>query len=326
MEKRKMNFSKIMLIVMLCLLSVLASTSFIFEAQRSSGTEAANHRSGYHIQIVTEKDRDYFWNDFKEGAKQAADEKGITVEFVESNTRTTEDIISLVERGIYANVDGIAFRPTDIIECSEAVEMAKDRGISIITFESEENMLPMTGSVNSDYFQIGKEQGKLLVEASGGEGDVVVIANEKDMQDGESLCNAEKMRGIIENFTGDVEMEVLDYYKVNPEMFQTEQVIMQVFEEHPQVKNIICTDASITQGVAEYIKENGKTGQVNLIGYGNTQTTLEDIKDGVIYGTVYADAKSIGYGVIQKLCDILDGEGKEDIESVEAKVIKGEES
>lgn len=326
MENRKIIVSKIMLIVILCLMLLFALVNIVFDSQSKFGGESDHPSSGYHIQIVTEKDRDYFWNDFKEGAKQAAEDKEVSIEFVESNTRTTEDIVSLVERGVYANVDGIAFRPTDVIECSEAVELAKEHGTSIITFESEENMLPMTGSVNSDYFQIGQEQGKLLVEASKGKGDVVVIANEKDMQDGESLCNAEKMRGITENFTGEVDMEVLDYYKVNPEMFQTEQVIMQVFEEHPQVENIICTDAAITQGVADYIERTGRAGQVHLIGYGNMPTTLEDIEEGLIYGTVYADARSIGYGVVQKLCEILDGEGKEDIESVEAKVIKGGDS
>ncbi len=51
----------------------------------------------YHIQIVTEKNRDYFWGDFKKGAREAA------------------------------------------------VEMAKENGTSIITFESEENVLPMVG-------------------------------------------------------------------------------------------------------------------------------------------------------------------------------------
>lgn len=66
---------------------------------------------------------------------------------MESETRTTEDIVSLIKRGVYAGVDGIAFRPTDIEKCSEVVKMAKENGTSIITFESEENVLPMVGSV-----------------------------------------------------------------------------------------------------------------------------------------------------------------------------------
>lgn len=321
---RKVTITRLILIVLLVVIVLFTILNYILT--QSNGTDSArkNAAGGYHLQIVTEKDRDYFWNDFKEGAQQAAEEAGVYVEFVESDTRTTEDVVSLVKRGVYTDVDGIAFRPTDITECAKVVNLAKENGVSIINFESEENILPLTGSINSDYFQIGEEQGKLLMEASGRKGGVAVIVNEKDMQDGESLCNAEKMRGIMENFTEGQDMEILDYYKVNPEMFRTEQTVMQVFEEHPDVENIICTDASITRGVAAYIEREKLAGQVHLIGYGNMQETLEDIKSGLIYGTVYADARSIGMSVVQKLCSILEGTGKEDIESVKAKVIKGE--
>lgn len=322
---RRTLITRLTFVILLGIIVNFGVIVFKFNKSGSSGDSGDVQDKKYHLQIVTEKNKDYFWSDFKKGVQAAADDLNVYIEFVESDTRTTEDIVSLVKRGTYADVDGIAFRPTDIKECSEAVKLAKENGVSIITFESEENILPMTGSVNSDYFQIGKEQGKLLMEASGGSGGVVVIVNEKDMQDGESLCNAEKMHGIVENFEDDTDMEILDYYKVNPEMFRTEQVVMQMFQEHPNVNNIICTDASITQGVAEYIKDKKLTGKVHLIGYGNTLDTMDDMREGVVYGTVYADAESIGYDTVKKLCSLLDGTGKEDIESVEAKVSRGEQ-
>lgn len=324
MKNKKITMIRMALLCLLCVSVVLLLFYDIPAGSENSVGYSDGLSSGYHIQIVTEKDRDYFWDDFKTGAERAAEEKKVFVEFVESETRTTEDIVSLIKRGVYAGVDGIAFRPTDIEKCSEAVKMAKENGTSIITFESEENVLPMVGSVNSNYHQVGLEQGKLLLEVTGGVGNVAVIMNEKDMQEGEAICNAEKMRGIAECLPSDGRLQILDYYKVDIELYQTEKILKQVFLDYPEVDSLVCTDASITQSASDYLKREGLDGKIRLIGYGNRLETLEDIKNGVVYGTVYPDTEEMGYQVVKKLCDILDGTGKEDILSMEVKVIKGE--
>lgn len=324
MKNKKNTVTKMVLIILLCIAAALTVGNFVLEKLKDDRNIKKDMASIYHIQIVTEKERSYFWDGFRKGAQQSADENGMLVEFVESETRTTEDIVSLIKRGVYADVDGIAFRPTDIVECSEAAKMAKESGISVITFESEENVLPMIASVNSDYHQVGFEQGELLIEATGGIGNVAIVMNEKDMQDGEALCNAEKMRGIMECFPDDGKLKIVDYYKVDIERFQTEKTIKKVFEEHPEVDSLICTDAVITKTAADFIKSNGLEEKIRLIGYGNMPEILEDIESGIIYGSVYPDTEVMGYQVVQKLHDILENKGREDIISLEVKVMKGE--
>lgn len=65
MENRKIIVSKIMLIVILCLMLLFALVNIVFDSQSKFGGESDHPSSGYHIQIVTEKDRDYFWNDWR---------------------------------------------------------------------------------------------------------------------------------------------------------------------------------------------------------------------------------------------------------------------
>lgn len=324
MKNIKSGFSKFILLFLLCVSILLVAGNYII-GKVGEGKQIQNGlAAGYHIQIITEKGNDNFWKGFCKGAQRSADENGILLEFVDLDTRTTDEIVSLVKRGVYSGVDGIAFCPTDIALCSEAADLARENGTTVLIFESEENILPMTAGVNSDYHQVGTEQGSLLMEATGGVGNVAVIMDEKDMQEGEVLCNVEKMRGIVECFPDDGKLQIVDYYKVDIEMFQTEKVIRRVFEEHPEVDSLICTDAVITQTASEYIKNEGLEGRICLIGYGSLPETLEDIKNGIIYGSVYPDEEEMGYQVVQKLYDILENDGREDILNLKVKVIKGD--
>lgn len=75
MKNKKITIIRIALICFLCISIVILLFYDIPAGRENSGGYSEGLSSGYHIQIVTEKDRDYFWDDFKTGAERAAEEK-----------------------------------------------------------------------------------------------------------------------------------------------------------------------------------------------------------------------------------------------------------
>ena len=260
----------------------------------------------YHIQVITQNSDDHFWKMFKDGANSAGVNLNVYVEFVDISKRDVDNSIQAVERGIYADVDGIALQANDIEKTTAILKEASDNGLSVLTYENDLYNIPDVVSVGSNSYDIGFTAGTMGVKACNGVGNVAVIIN--DSSDKDNQYKNIKVQGIMEAFSKYSNMNISQVYTLDTGVFEMEKLTSKILTNNPNVNLIICTDERNTPGVAQVLVDSNRVGDIKVIGYGEMPQTISYIERGVIYGTVCPDAYQIGYNTVSQLNSILEGE------------------
>ncbi|NTV91551.1 MAG: substrate-binding domain-containing protein, partial [Clostridiales bacterium] len=77
----------------------------------------------------------------------------------------------------------------------------------------------------------------------------------------------------------------------------------EVLSSRPDLDFIVCTTSSDTESVAQRLIDLNKVGY-NVIGIGDSDTLLNYISKGVIYGTIAKDGEKMGYDSISALVEL----------------------
>jgi ribose transport system substrate-binding protein len=270
----------------------------------------------YHLQVIVQNTDEYFWTLFKDGAKAAAEEFGVYVEFVAVTRRDINLIKEAVEKGVNAGVDGIALQPPDSEQTQVLIDEATSKGVAMLTFENDVFSIPNTPMVGSSSYSLGTIAGDMAVAATEGKGEVVVIINGAGDQ-GDALYRNLIIQGIVESFSRYSTINITDIKTLNKEMFEAEKIASSIITEVDSVDLIICLDERSTPGVAQVLVDNNMVGDVKLVGYGIMPQTLDYIDRGVIYGTVCPNAYEIGYNTVKQLTGRLNEEQISDYTNTE---------
>jgi len=134
----------------------------------SSGSGGgAGDNSGYTIAMVThETPGDTFWDKIKSGAKQAADNYGITLKY--SNDPEPSKQATLIQNAVDSKVDGIATTLATPDALAGAVKQAVDAGIPTVAFNSGIDQYQQVGALmyfGSDENLAGATAGQRLADA-----------------------------------------------------------------------------------------------------------------------------------------------------------------
>lgn len=280
--------------------------------------EVASHSTNYdlHVQLIIQNTDEYFWKFFKEGAKVAGDELSTYVEFVTAPQNDTTAITQAVEKGIYANVDGIALKPADSLLTHELIDEAVYQGIPMVVYENYSYGITNTPIIGSNSYSIGNIAGNMAVEATKGKSNVAVIINDPG-EEGDVLYKNLTIQGILEAFSDYSTMKLTNIYTLKQDTFETEKLATDIIEKETDVDLIICFDERSTPGLAQVLVDNNKVGDIQIIGYGIMPQTLDYIERGVIYGTISPNAYDIGYYTVYQLVKQIKGEQISDYKSTD---------
>lgn len=274
----------------------------LFSTASPSQAETKNPPK-YHVQVITQNTNEHFWSMFKQGASKAGFEMNVYVEFVDIAQKNTDSSVQALEKAIFSKVDGVALQAQDITKTSAMLKKAKDNHIAAVTFENELGYIQNITSVGSNSYEIGLMAGKMGADACKGNANAAVIVNGANEKNSQKNLKVQGINSALSKYFAKSDQHV---YTLNSGMFETEKLMSRILSENPNINLIICTDERSTPGIAQYIVDENRVGEISIIGYGAMPQTLNYIERGVIYGSVCPDAYQIGYKTIEQLCAALD--------------------
>lgn len=290
---------------MLLILLVMFGGLLIREDKNSETVSKAKDAK-YHLQILVQNTDEYFWQYFKDGARNASDEMNVYTEFVPIDQKDGEVVKDAVEKGIYGGVSGIALKPADALGTREIAKEAKAKGIPLLIYENDSYNISDVPIVGSNSYTIGTMAGTMGATAIGNGKKAVIIMNEAGEEGDISYRNL-SIQGIAEAFSLKGNIEIEEIYTLKQNMFEAEKVTYSIISKHKDVNLIICLDEKSTPGVAQVLVDNNLVGDIKLVGYGSMPLTLDYVERGVIYGTVCPNAYEIGYYTVKQLAQELKG-------------------
>ncbi|MCY1151151.1 MAG: substrate-binding domain-containing protein [Sphaerochaetaceae bacterium] len=120
--------------LLILLLSILVSTTFIFA---SGSQEESSSKDEKVIVFIPKISGNAFFEVANDGAQALAEKVGFTVKYDGSPEASVANQVTIINNAIQQGADGIVVSSVDATGLDDALKMAKDAGMTVMTWDSD---------------------------------------------------------------------------------------------------------------------------------------------------------------------------------------------
>lgn len=222
--------------------------------------------------------QDQFFRTIQLGMNAAADAAG--VELLEGNSNSEpQQEISLIDTYIARGVDAIVISPVSAVASIPALMRARDRGIHIVTYNSnvDDTSIPVS-YLNSAQRDLGNSTGMMAAEfiASelGGEANVATLGFRALLPE----ISADRVDGFIETAEDGNTLNIVsqqDAWLAEDAI----QVAGDIITANPDLNIIYAANEGGTVGAVQAVRNAGKAGEIFVFGVDGTEQLVGFILD-----------------------------------------------
>ncbi|MCI7190234.1 MAG: substrate-binding domain-containing protein [Lachnospiraceae bacterium] len=305
---KKSNFTLILVATTLFVVvtSIIGIGFFRFYMNHFKETEDETRYQRYYA-LITEERKSSFWQSVYQGAYEAGVKENAYVEMLGSNLSTTYSREDLMRIAIDSGVDGIIVEADETKQMAELINEAVDAGIPVVTLYGDSTQSNRISFVGVGSYNLGREYGRQILQiAEEQEKDrvkVSVLVNSYTQNSSQNiLCSGIQETVENANKSGtDIEITLVSVDNTNA--FSVEESIRDIFMEDELPDIIICLNELNTTCVYQAVVDYNKVGQVNILGYYDSETIIKAIDRNVIYATVSVDTEQMGQFCIDALTE-----------------------
>ena len=244
------------------------------------------------------------------GVEQAAAEFGVDVEMVGPVSPDADAQIAELENLVAAGVDGLAISSVSSDALAPVIDRLIAEGIPVVTYNTDNPDSDRLAFAGQDLEQSGYEAAVVLAELMDGEGDVIITTLDAAAQ--WSIDRETGARRGFEEYPG---INVLQTVNTGTEPQEIYASIENAMLANPTVTGILSLECCSVSPAGEYVKRNGLTGEVTVVGFDELPTTLQLIEEGVIAASLSQAPERQSYEAVRMLLDALNGETVSDVDT-----------
>lgn len=271
---------------------------------KSAGIVVPNTNPEYQFAMICENMDDPFWLSVKKGVEKASQEFNVAVEFNWPNGTNADEPYKCLDMAIVSKVDGIVTYVWNEDETGQLIDKSVEKNIPVVTLGTDSKNSKRAAFVGVNTYSAGTEMGRMLVSATGGEGNAVILVSD-DQTRGPVVQNL-MVSGITDaiKYYPKLKLQTIQYDYDN--FLSLEDTIQNLLFSQTDLDAIICTNEKDTTLVAQRLIDLNRVNY-GIIGYGDTQEILRYIDNGVVFGTVSASREQMGYDAVKALVDLKKG-------------------
>ncbi len=270
-------------------------------AALGSGLRPARARQGgYSITFIPGVIADEFYVTMGCGIEAKARELGITVDTQGPNAFDATVQTPILNAVIQTQPDAILIAPTDTQAMIAPLQAAVDAGIAVFLVDTTVNADFDVARIASDNVEGGRLAARSLAEAVGGSGKVFVI----NVKPGISTTD-QREQGFREALADFPDIEYLGQEYCNDDQNQATQIANARLQSDPDLVGIFGTNLFAAQGAAAGIRQQGKQGQVRVVGFDAGPTQVQDLRSEVVDLLIAQHPGDIGVTAVQLAYDFL---------------------
>jgi ribose transport system substrate-binding protein len=225
------------------------------------------------------------------GVAKAAEDLG--VELIMLGPPKDQDVagqLSVIEDLVNRGVDALIIAATDSSAVVSGVEKANAEGIPVVAVDTAINGGDIASYVATDNYAAAQIAGKWMVDALGGEGNVVMINGVLAQTVG-----SERRDGFYDYITKNSNIKIVA--EVNTE-WQADRALSgmeDALQANPQVEGVFCAWDAGTMAVIPVLEQAGLLGKTKLLGFDAAPDALQQMQAGKVDGDVAQYLFKIGY-------------------------------
>lgn len=305
MKKRKIAIFLLVAVFILAPLGLLFYGCMIYSGTSKEIEQMKNYDRHYAM-IVGDEDG-VLWEAVYASAKEAGEKRGIYVERFGSNLAVNYDRLQLIQMATQASVDGIIVKGDESEKMTEAIDRAVDAGIPVVTVADDCSGSRRQCFVGTNNYNVGQAYGEQIRRLlADGESEhtkkVLVLTGHSENDTSGNLV----LLGIRETLQQEIEQTkqvVVDAVQVDDsESFRAEEFIRDLFLDAERIPDIlVCLSEVYTQCAYQAAVDYNKVGRVQVLGYYDSEQTLDALAKNIVTLTVSPDVSQMGELCVEAL-------------------------
>jgi len=224
------------------------------------------------------------------GAEEAAKELGIRLIHRGPSEGSVPKQIELVETAIQSKVDVISIAANDSAALAPSLKKAMATGIKVVTWDADANARDIF--VNQATFQaIGEGMVESMVRQIGKEGDVAIVTTTLTAPN--QTAWIKMMRSVLAKKYP--KLKVVDTRAPGENQQKALEDATDLLKVYPNLKGIWAVGGVPFPGVAEAVKQAGKSGKVAVVGLATPLIMKPYLDDGTVKETILWSPVDLGY-------------------------------
>ena len=246
-----------------------------------------------------------------QGANEEAEETNTYIEVLGNNLSVSYTEAEQMQIAIESQVDGIIVEANESAAMRDLINEAVASGIPVVTALGDNTSSTRQSYVGISSYNLGREYGKqvnAIADSIYGSDEphtgmaapttalhvlVLINANADDSSQNIVFSGIQEAVENQSDYAGKINLEAK---AINTDgAFAAEESIRNIFmTEDTPPDIIICLDELNTTCVYQAVVDYNRVGQINIIGYYNSETILRGIDRNVIYSTISVDTRQMG--------------------------------
>lgn len=271
------------------------------------------------VAIIIKGSESDFWNDVKKGALSAATEFNIDITFEgPDNEEDYETQNRMIENAVSRNVGAIILSAIDYEKNAPAVRKAAEKGIKIITVDSDVDVADKELFIATDNYSAGLKTAQVAQKLCGEQESINIgIVNY-----GENTENGSKrLQGFQDEIKNVKNARIVAMVSVSSNAQSATAGARKLLEENPQINVLVGFNEWSTLGVGMAIKELGLKEHVCAIGFDNNTECVGMLETGELDTLIVQNPFSMGYLAVMNAANILSGKKTESVIKTDVYVV-----
>jgi ribose transport system substrate-binding protein len=279
-----------------------------------SADSHANER--YRISVVLKATNSDYWKSVQAGAEQAAVDYGVEVSVVgPSNETQVMQQINLLEDQISRQIDGLVVAPLRPAAAKTVLEKAVNRGIPVITIDTDANFEGKTSFAGTGNFQAAQKAGNYMAEKLSGQGEIAIVRGAAG-----DYVHDQRVDGFLDAVS-DTNIKVVSTQPADSQRGKAVSVMQNILQTYPNIDGVYGTNDEMALGALRALKSSNVGEDVTVIGFDGSPDAIKSIRNGGLTATVKQDSYNIGYTGVELMVKTLNSEEVPEVVPVPTKII-----
>lgn len=253
----------------------------------------------HHFALIAEETENDYWRLIEQGAKEAAADNNIYLEYIAPQKADNEQLLRLFDRMIAAKVDGIIVQGIEGERFVDLVHKAIERNIPIITIDTDVKSSERKAYVGTDNFYAGELAGKTMIENTTGEQFVGIITGRF-----EAINQQERIAGFKAAIESNPRIQIVAKKESNITEIGATQATYALLKENPKINALVGMSALDGIGMVEGLQEIAPNKDVYITAFDVLPETLDLIRSNEIDATIAQYPKVMGFESVEVLIDL----------------------
>ncbi|HPR71618.1 MAG TPA: autoinducer 2 ABC transporter substrate-binding protein [Flexilinea sp.] len=256
-----------------------------------------------------------YFTAMEEGGNAAAKDLGVNFLYTGSTQANAAEQVKIMDSLIRQKVDAIALSTLDSSSTNPYIEKAQKAGIHVFTSDSD-----APDSTREFYVAqaLDKDLGYTLMDRLAAqineEGQVGIVSGESTATNLNTWINYMKERQ-AEKYP---KIEIVDIrYTQGGSSEQALKQAQDLMTRFPDLKGLIAVASSTIPGVAQAVQQEGRAGEIAVIGYGSPATVKPYMDAGVMKESILWNAYELGYLTVWAGKMVVEGKPFEEVNIIE---------